>query len=413
MLALAAKQDTSSNKSTEQQAADSTYWDALDGVRALAVGLVFFHHVGPFPGSDQNSFATCLNRVAQWGWIGVDLFFVLSGFLITFLLVREKQTSSTVSIKNFYVRRALRIWPLYYAILFLAFIVVPATAPQHPSAAGWAEFLLRVGAPFAFFAGNYATMLDFPAVSYFEQSIRLSTPWILGILAPLWSLSIEEQFYLAWPWVVQRIPSVKTLIGLILIIWAATATIRLLILSQLGPDLITPPHVWYYMNTIARLDPLMAGSLLACIVATYSGFVLNSIRKYCAAGLFVVLGLPTLIAVFPNISQVSSVHFFTLLLVSLLGLSLTALCLSPGPVQKIFANPVLTFIGRRSYAFYLLHHVVIMFVSVNVMNHIHLAKSSSWGVKVAISFVVTVLLSHLSFIWIESPFLALRKQFRK
>src|ERR1700677_4866620 len=90
------------------------YWPELDGLRALAFLLVFLSHCPPCA---SGPFLSVVNNYCAWGWVGVDLFFVLSGFLITYLLIKEKFSFGSISIVNFYKRRALRIWPLYFLML--------------------------------------------------------------------------------------------------------------------------------------------------------------------------------------------------------------------------------------------------------------------------------------------------------
>ena len=105
----------------EKLQTQSKYWNQLDGLRAIAFLAVFFYHLGP-PPNVQGFVIACLARVFSWGWAGVDLFFVLSGFLVTSLLLQERCKYGRIAFKLFFVRRALRIWPLYYLSLFIGFL---------------------------------------------------------------------------------------------------------------------------------------------------------------------------------------------------------------------------------------------------------------------------------------------------
>lgn len=172
----------------KNKTADKTrvYFPGLHGLRFFAALLVVFSHVELIKDYHDypNLYATNL-AVYESGRIGVTLFFVLSGFLISYLLLTERKVSGTVSIKNFYVRRILRIWPLYYLLVFLIFVVVPHivlfTVPKYS-----ALFPLN----FPYTPILYLLLLPQVALSIFD-------PVPYG--EPLWSIGVEEQFYLLWP----------------------------------------------------------------------------------------------------------------------------------------------------------------------------------------------------------------------
>src|SRR5215471_6016982 len=147
----------------------------LDGLRGVAIILVILHNQSlKYP-------SLHLEHLFANGWMGVDLFFVLSGFLITGILVDTKHSEGYL--KNFYARRCLRIWPLYYSLLFFMFIVVPFVHPL---------------------VGQTIFDRSSPCWAYplFLQNFLVPPP-AAGVLSFTWSLAIEEQFYLVWPWVVR------------------------------------------------------------------------------------------------------------------------------------------------------------------------------------------------------------------
>ena len=144
----------------------------LDAVRGIAVLVVMLHNSGAFP------------RLFAHGWMGVDLFFVLSGFLISGILLDTKQSESYFN--NFYIRRCLRIWPLYYSALVFMFVLVPFLRPSEAS---------------AIFASRSSPWWAFPL---FLQNFLVPSPTgATGLLGVTWSLAVEEQFYLVWPWVIR------------------------------------------------------------------------------------------------------------------------------------------------------------------------------------------------------------------
>src|SRR5437762_3573688 len=148
----------------------------LDAIRGVAILMVIFHNQTPkYP-------SLHLQHIFANGWMGVDLFFVLSGFLITGILIDTKQSEGYF--RNFYARRCLRIWPLYYALIVFMFVVVPVLRPSE------AHTVFEKSSPW----------WGYPL---FLQNFLIKIPTnATGPLAVTWSLAIEEQFYLVWPLIV-------------------------------------------------------------------------------------------------------------------------------------------------------------------------------------------------------------------
>jgi len=212
------------------------YRPELDALRFGAFFLVFLHHALPHSSAEYSiggPLAQILAAIARAGALGVDLFFALSSYLITELLLREQRATGTLNIRAFYTRRILRIWPLYY---FALFILVPAMAFVDPSDTLPANYV----AGFALLSGNWVcSFAGYPASSFSQ----------------LWSVSIEEQFYLVWPWLVRG--NVRR-IGVYAIAMLAVASITRIVLAATGT---VHPGVW--CNTLTRLDPIAGGALLA------------------------------------------------------------------------------------------------------------------------------------------------------
>src|ERR1035441_8464452 len=159
--------------------AKARHYPALDGLRGVAILAVFFYH---FAGgqSSRNIFVQIWSGVAGIGWMGVDLFFVLSGFLITGILFDTAHKQAKV--RNFYARRSLRIFPLYYGVL-LVFLLLTPVLPLH-----WRPGHLL----YFFYLSNVMPIL----------TPGLSSPGPKMVVGHLWSLAVEEQFYLIWPFIV-------------------------------------------------------------------------------------------------------------------------------------------------------------------------------------------------------------------
>jgi len=230
---------TSSTAPLERKNAHRFYRPELDVLRFGAFLLVFLYHVVPAASPNAQGLISgsvilrLLAGICPGGAYGVDLFFCLSSYLITTLLMEEHADSGTIDVKSFYIRRILRIWPLYFAFL-LCFI--PLIGKLIPSQLLPVPYL----AAFIFLSGNWAC-----------------AAWGFPISAAnvLWSVSIEEQFYLSWPLVMKRwFPKLKE-ISLCLILLSIVAR-AILVFTHASRDSI-------FCNTFARLDPIAAGALTA------------------------------------------------------------------------------------------------------------------------------------------------------
>jgi peptidoglycan/LPS O-acetylase OafA/YrhL len=220
---------------TQTQPANRVYFPALDGIRAVAFLLVFFQHYAGIP----------------WGWSGVNIFFVLSGFLITGILVDTRDHPHRA--RNFYIRRTLRIFPLYYGIFIILLLLTPL---MHWSM-GWLAWPLYLGNFLRFWA---------PGPQGSVQQMAADAQ-LLGVgfiyLGHFWSLCVEEQFYLIWPWIVFRVRSTRTLL------WICTATVVVVPLLRVVTSHYAPPWMLdaelLYRVTPFQLDSLLLGGLLAVL----------------------------------------------------------------------------------------------------------------------------------------------------
>ena len=309
----------------------------LDGIRGLAALLVIVHHFGFGTDPSYPRWAgRMLSYVASLGWTGVDLFFVLSGFLITGILLDAK--GSAHYFRNFYARRVLRIFPLYYGVLLLTFLVLPLLGwgvLGQPREQAWA-WLYGVNL-FGLGQENWKGRNWFVVPNSFQF-----------VFVHFWSLAIEEQFYLIWPllvWLCSRralaAPCVFVL-GLALVcrvglVWA-------------GCDGLGLP----YQFTLCRADALAMGALLA-VVARGPGGLAAFLRParwvagICGgllAGMFAYNGLQRENLATPTIGFTVVDLFFAAILV---------LCLVPSPGSRWtpwLDNGVMRFFGRYSYGIY-------------------------------------------------------------
>jgi len=304
---------------------------ALDGLRGIAVLMVIVLHTVHF--DKHKVFFKELNRLIGTGWMGVDLFFVLSGFLITRILIQTRDDPARA--RNFYMRRALRILPAYYFYLLCVFAVLwllPGLATRFSQSLQWVPHFL-------FFTQNLATAAGSEAAPVRE-------------LTHLWSLAVEEQFYLFWPWLVWRLRTEdlpRMCIRVVLIAWGFK-----LLLAAFG--------VWWhaiYVLPFTRMDGFAIGAYLAAHQLLgrsvfpawirplpWLGFWLL-VAQYLAMG-----GLHDMSAAETAIATSSTVLMFG----GVLHRALTAP--EHGWLDRALGNRVLIFFGAYSYGLYLIHYGV-------------------------------------------------------
>jgi peptidoglycan/LPS O-acetylase OafA/YrhL len=304
---------------------------SLDGVRGLAILLILLLH---FVANMQatNGLERLVMRTLDFGILGVDLFFVLSGFLITGILVDSK--GSDGFFQNFYARRTLRIFPLYYAVLFILIVVLPRIPPF----AGPELDFLRAEQAWAWFYGVnvFAALrgaLEMPYIDHF------------------WSLAVEEHFYLFWPLLVFAC-SQKTLLKV-----SAGLSVGALA-ARFAASFAHVNPVAIYVLTPYRLDALCIGGFLAVYARQPGG--LDRLVRYAkpAAIVTLLLNASTYAAVKINHDVFDSVRQFRPTLFAMLFalLIVAAIVSPPGTVVNRFFGPELRLLGKYSYGLYVFHH---------------------------------------------------------
>lgn len=318
---------------------------AADGLRGIAVIATMLFHIQVFTvvtGTPlwERSYA----MAAGLGWAGVDLFFVLSGFLITGLLYESR--SQPHYFRVFYLRRTVRIFPLYYAVLFLFFILLPVLIRFEHGAAPTALFGTVTT---QIFAWSYLVNWDL-AVQGFG--------YVSPLIAHFWSLSVEEQFYLAWPAVVRGL-SRHWLMGLCGMMAVTAALIRIVLFQRGWPTAA-------YVLPFARMDGLAIGALVA-LAARDAGDWASLCRwtptvTLAAAGAFVSLIFQTGTTAFgdPVIGTVG----ISLLCVCFGGV-LVLLINGPadGRAQRVVGSPTLRWFGKYSYCLYVVNQPAMLILA--------------------------------------------------
>jgi peptidoglycan/LPS O-acetylase OafA/YrhL len=304
----------------------------LDGVRGLAILMTIFVHATRLP---QDALRP-VQLIAAWACTGVSLFFVLSGFLITGILFDAK--TSTRYFRNFYARRFLRIFPVYYAVLVFALII----APHLPAIVHY-----WIG---PIYSGN-VTWSFWLYLANFTLGAN-GTPTHFGMLDVTWSLSIEEQFYLLWPLIVLLL-SRKQLVRLCVAIMVGAFVARV-IMNHLGID-------WQVIciNTLSNMDLLAAGALIALAARGPGGVA--TLRKWALpmmaiaiVGMLAVLGIHSSRVIHvEGIGRTAGNSFIALLYCS--GVALLLLAPQGSMANRVFGSTALGLFGRYSYAMYLFH----------------------------------------------------------
>jgi peptidoglycan/LPS O-acetylase OafA/YrhL len=361
---------------------------ALDGIRGLAILMVLFFHLFASNPDTGSRLLDLLNRIRESCYLGVNLFFVLSGFLITGILLDTRALPHFF--KTFYARRTLRIFPLYYGVLIVLFLL---TRPLHFIWSGWPIYYLTYTANLALWAVGPLNLHAFN-INHF------------------WSLQVEEQFYLVWPFLVYRIKRLQTLITFSLVACAAILTLRI-ILVALRPRL----HNLYlpYSPTFSCADNLLFGCTLCALLRTPARqrilALAPRILTICAV-ILIVAGLRYHGLLWETNFFIPTFGFT---LVAISFAALIAMALRRGSkTQQLFSNRTLRFFGKYSYGIYVFHYSLETMLNsptrIYVSNHLH---SKALGVLAGACVVMaaTIPVALLSYHFYESRFLSLKRYF--
>lgn len=351
---------------------------ALDGLRGLAILLVIGYHYF------VSAFA--------FGWSGVDLFFVLSGYLITGRLWTSAHRPGYF--KTFYRNRILRIFPLYFATLILFYIGVHFyTKPSTQPLLAW--YHSHWTSYFFFFANWTFIALGGPHAPY---------------LTHFWSLSVEEQFYLFWPaviyWLTGRGHQVAFLTFLLLAVIATRCAF-----FYWGPD--HPDGLFFYYNTFLRMDSFIFGALLYRMHQVAGSLPLRTFSTGFAAS-FGILSLAVLCISPPEPWR----PFFETIGYTVIAIFCTCLihavvCYPRTILAKAFTIPLLRFVGRISYGLYIFHWIILQFFQARFSGWLlrRFPGERSWAFLLSslLCLLLTFTVSVLSYYFFESPFLRLKR----
>lgn len=369
----------------------AVYFPGLNTIRFLAAFMVILSHIEGFKirfNLPMSNFIHKAKMIEQLGRLGVILFFVLSGFLISYLLLVEKETFHTIAIRKFYYRRMLRIWPLYYLLLFLSLVVFPNTHSMQIPGTDW---LTREGITIGvillsiFFLSNVATII-FPKIPYFFCT---------------WSLGVEEQFYLICPFIIKKFKNISLVLFSIIIFY-------LLIKVIAFPFIKFKLHYWNSnMNLLLwiwndfLIDTMAIGALFA-----YAYYKKNKVLKFFYNPIVYTIAYSLIIFIFLkqiNIPYLTNEVFAFLFAILILNVSTNY------KKAKFFNLPLFDYLGKISYGIYMYHTICIV-ITIKLMIRFNIYSNSFLYI---VCVATTLGLSMLSYHYFESYFLTWKNKFTK
>ena len=376
--------------------ADVVWFKNLTGLRFIAAAMVIIDHIEQARNLFGFKNIWKLTGVYALGDKAVTLFFVLSGFLITYLLVKEKEISQNVSIKNFYIRRIVRIWPLYYLIVILALFIIPNFSFfQWPQ---WSEYIHYNFAAkcllFLFILPNINQVI-YPAIPFGNQ---------------LWSIGVEEQFYLFWPLIIKYIK--YPLIFLICIVIGMPILVNGLYYIS-NKNITNNESLKIILNffknflSLTRIDCMAVGGL--------ASFILFNKKKKILDFIFLpivqIVNFTLLFWVFYTgfyfnyISNLIHGIIFSILILNLAA--------NPKSLLRLEWKP-LSYLGKISYGIYM-YHPLCIFLSIKLFSFLkyNLDNIYTWIFLYFTTFLITILLAGISYKFFEFPLIKLKYLFMR
>lgn len=371
---------------------DKIYFKGLNELRAFAALGVVWHHIELYKhrASEASLFNTPLKYLIEHlGKNGVYLFFVLSGFLITYLLLAEIAKKGEVSLKKFYIRRILRIWPIYYAVILFAFFALPYIGLNFPL---FSEETYYLGLMEKLDLHFWLTFFFF--FFFMPNAIYGITP-VAGATQS-WSVGVEEQFYLIWPFIINqfRQKAIYVLIGIVIIVALGRELIPYVPLNRIMPDM-TARIIRSFIVSF-KIDLMAIGGIGAFLYYEKN----ETLMKWIEKPIFIWGNLILIILL------LSLQSFILPLAICFLFLILSVIT---GKL-KIY-NKSLSFLGIISYGMYMVHPIV-MFFCFAILHKLEIKNVILFNI-LAYSLVIglTITISHLSYQYFESYFLKFKNKF--
>ena len=370
------------------------YFKGLTELRAVAALFVLFHHIELYKYRDgaASLYDTALFDLIKYlGKNGVYIFFVLSGFLITYLLLSEKQINGKIEIKKFYFRRILRIWPLYYLIVFISFLIIPLLAENFTAFQNETHYFNRIQ---LLLQSPYATLVMF--LLFLPNFALAFRPAVVGA-AQSWSVGVEEQFYLLWPHIINRVTKKYSLLLVFTIIC---------FLPQIA-------------ELIAHIYKPVGEKFITLI-----GLIPIHFMAVGGIGAFVLFKNPTIIKKFFSNPYYFALNTLALLFLLVVRLHIPLRDLLFGSIVMIqilfiiqsgfrvnLRNRYLERIGDISYGVYMYHPLMMYFCFAFWNSLFPVENMLAYNIAIYTSITLsTLVISRISFRYFESRFLALKNK---
>lgn len=379
------KEPVSEGAPIAQKKKERIFFPNLDGLRFYSYAAVFFFHVWLLY-FDRYGIEGITSDIVAFlfknGEVGVNFFFVLSGFLITYLLIEEKRFTGRIHVINFYIRRILRIWPLFYSVVVFGLVVYP----QLKVFLGGEEFKVMQPWTYLVFLNNF----DF---------IKNGAPAVISIL---WSVAIEEQFYLCWPLILSIVP-LRYSKWVFYTIIAGSLVFRAFHIDE--------ERVLLF-HTLAVIGDMALGGLLAykCIFSKRFKQWIEDLPRWLIG---VVYALTLGLVLFRHeLFQGSLLIIERLCFAALFGMIILEQNFSKHSLWKLSSTPRITKLGIYTYGLYCIH-VTAMTITEMGLGYIGInLKNPLWILLAgAIAFFLTILLAYFSYHFFEKKFLKLKDRF--
>jgi len=365
------------------------FFGGLNELRAIAAFAVILHHIELFKHRDKMDSLFGSKYTAYFiehlGKNGVHLFFVLSGFLITYLLLSEKKKNSRIDFKKFYLRRIFRIWPLYYIIILISFLLIPALVNSFQIFSITPSYYNRIIDP-----SNY----DLKAIllyALFLPNFALHAGKVIVGASQSWSVGVEEQFYIVWPIIVSFITRklIAAVFGSILIAFIIT-------------NLQFPNSLLGTLAAVIPFEFMAIGALGGYFYSEYSGAITQYTKsKSIYIAVLLLIGFLIAAPVFTLYVQ-NIILGFVFLLFILVSIN------QSNPIT--FKSKYFSYLGNISYGIYM-YHPFVMFLLFPVFYKILAFYNNIFVFNIGIYIgipALTVFISYISFTYIEKRFIKIK-----
>lgn len=382
-----------------KESQQKVFFPNLDALRFICFFLVFLFHsyktifegLSKSGNAQDQQFFGVIEFLFRNGELGVNFFFVLSGFLITFLLIREKEYSGEIHLRNFYLRRVLRIWPMFYLCIFIGFVAVPLLKQL----AGQPSSEIASPLHYIFFINNFDYIAGWPS---FPDAL---------ILIVLWSVAVEEQFYLVWPVILKFIPKKVYPIVFVLII-AGTLVFRM---NHIGDT--EKEYAIRHFHTLSVIGDMALGALMAYFCSYQSRF-LSYVQRLSRWEIGLIYAGALSILFFKD--QIFRTDFLMVIERVVIAFFFGMIILEQNYSERSFVKYSrfrrLSKLGLYTYGLYCLHFFVISLVQ-SGMPRIGINIDGIFSSLAAslIALVAVIIICIFSYQYFEKPFLKLKDRF--